>query len=162
MNELPFGTVAAETKVLKFLTDYVEPVWIGKRQGLQNRAPPVIPHLRWNHHFDCVSGDAFTNNSSEGKLYFFIFYDCSGFGSTCYMYGSGFCSGTVFFSGSGYRLCSGSGSFYPHANKYHFHTLQRLFMFKNDVNVEKFVLKITLLAFWVHDDKKNADPKVLF
>jgi hypothetical protein len=74
----------------------VEPVWIGKRQGLQNRAPPVIPHLRWNHHFDCVSGDAFTNNSSEGKLYFFIFYDCSGFGSTCYMYGSGFCSGTFF------------------------------------------------------------------
>jgi hypothetical protein len=35
-------------------------------------------------------------------------------------------------------------------------------MFKNDVNVEKFVLKITLLAVWVHEDKKNADPKVLF
>jgi hypothetical protein len=59
--------------VYKFLTEYYEPVWVGARQGLHNRAPPTISHARWNHFFDCVSGDGFTNNSSEGKFPFFLF-----------------------------------------------------------------------------------------
>jgi hypothetical protein len=36
VNKLQFGRMVAETKVLKFLTDYFEPVWVRKRQGLQN------------------------------------------------------------------------------------------------------------------------------
>jgi hypothetical protein len=67
-----FGSPTAEAKIHKFLADYVEKVWIGPRHGLQGRGLPLFSHKRWNHYFDCVSGDALTNNSSEGKLTLFL------------------------------------------------------------------------------------------
>ncbi len=63
-----FGSPTAEAKIHKFLADYVEKVWIGPRQGLQGRGLPLFCHKRWNHYYDCVGGDALTNNSSEGKF----------------------------------------------------------------------------------------------
>jgi hypothetical protein len=66
-DENPFGSRAAEGKIHQFITGYMEKTWIGQRQGLQARGPPLFMHKRWNHYFDCVSGAARTNNSSEGK-----------------------------------------------------------------------------------------------
>ncbi len=65
-DENPFGSRAAEGKIDKFLTGYVEKTWIGPHQGLQVRGPPFM-HKRWNYNFDYVTGDALTNNSSEVK-----------------------------------------------------------------------------------------------
>ena len=66
VNPNPFGSRAAEEKIHQFLGEYVEKVWIGRREGLQGRGPPLYAHKRWCHYFDCLSGDALTNNSSEG------------------------------------------------------------------------------------------------
>jgi hypothetical protein len=71
LEENPFGSPAAERKVFAFLNNYLEKTWIGPRQGLHGRGPPLYEHRRWNHFFDCYSGDALTNNSSEGNCVFF-------------------------------------------------------------------------------------------
>jgi hypothetical protein len=68
-EETPFGSVAAEEKIVKLL-GHVERVWVGPRVGLQGRGKPMYPLLRWNHFYDCVTGDAVTNNSSEGIYVF--------------------------------------------------------------------------------------------
>ncbi len=66
-DENPFGSCTAEGKIDKFLTGYMEKTWIGPRQGLQTRGPPLFMHKRWNYYFDCISGDALMKNSSEVK-----------------------------------------------------------------------------------------------
>jgi hypothetical protein len=63
----PFGSPAAEQKIAKFLA-YVDKTWIGERVGLHGRTTGMYWLKRWNHFFDCLSGDAHTNNSSEGNF----------------------------------------------------------------------------------------------
>jgi len=65
--EFPFGSRAVEAKVNQFLF-YFEATWIGARTGLETRATGLYEIRRWNHFWDCVTGDALTNNSSEGMI----------------------------------------------------------------------------------------------
>jgi hypothetical protein len=70
--ELPFGSRAAEQKISN-LCAHVERVWVGPRVGRRGRGRAMYSLLRWNHHHDCVTGDAVTNNSSEGTFNIGVF-----------------------------------------------------------------------------------------